>query len=111
MKVYDGTDSEGGWLAQEIWVEGSDAPDLATGGIGALSVTTPNAFMVNDEFSTMTGTGGVVESDRIWDTVDSGNGYAITDVEKAFDFIGWYYVYDSTPCSTERRLLTDEVET
>ena len=39
MKVYDGTDSEGGWTAQEIWVEGDDAPDLATDGIGALEIS------------------------------------------------------------------------
>ena len=106
MKVYDGTDSEGGWTAQEIWVEGDDAPDLATGGIGALTVTEPNAFVVDDAFTSMTGTGASVYSDRVWDSYDSNNGYAITGEERAFDFIGWYYVYDSTPCSG--RLLEGE---
>lgn len=105
MKVYDGTDSEGGWIAQEIWVEGTDAPDLATNGIGALTVSQPNAFVVDDALTSMTGTGASVYSDRVWDSLDSGNGYAITDKERAFDFIGWYYVYDATPCA--ERLLQD----
>ena len=57
----------------------------------------------------MTGTGASVYSDRVWDSVDSGNGYAITGQERAFDFIGWYAVYDATPCA-ERRLQDGEVE-
>jgi len=108
MKVYDGTDTEGGWTAQEIWVAGSDTPDIATGGIGALTIDETNAFVVSDEFSSMSGTGASVYSDRVWDSEDSGNGYAITADEKAFDFIGWYYVYDSAPCGG--RLLQGEGE-
>lgn len=69
MKVYDSSvpESVGGWTAQEIWVDSAEAPDLATAGIGALTVTPDNAFMVNDEFSSMTADGGAVESDRVWD--------------------------------------------
>jgi len=108
MRVYDSSvpESVGGWTAQEIWVDSAEAPDLATAGIGALTVTPDNAFMVNDEFSSMTADGGIVESDRVWDFEDSGTGYAITSEERAFNFIGWYAVYDPTPCGG--RLLQEE---
>lgn len=105
MSVYN-AESNNGWSAQEIWQEGTDAPDVTALGISTLTVDATNAFVVSDDYSSISATGASVYSDRVWDTVDSGNGYAISsDKERAFDFIGWYYIYDATPCGG--RLLQD----
>ena len=44
-------------------------------------------------------------SQRVWDSQEPGHGYKIDSIEKAFDFIGWYYVYDPTACGSRRNLL------
>lgn len=107
MKTYDGT-ADGGWLAQEIWST-ADEIDVVTGGIESLTIDAENAFMVSDDYSSISATGATVYSDRVWDSQSSGNGYIIDSNEKAYNFIGWYYVYESTPCGSEApaRLLAD----
>lgn len=106
MTTYDGSETGTGWIAQEVWIASEEAPDVFTNGIGSLTIDETNAFVVNEDFSSITASEASVYSDRVWDSEDSGNGYAITSEERAFDFIGWYYVYEPTPCSG--RLLQEE---
>ena len=43
-----------------------------------------------------------IQTERVWDTQDSGNDHLIVEkTERAFKFVGWYAVYGPN-CSSEK---------
>ena len=83
-------------------------PDVSANGVGDLKVDNSNAFVVFEEFATLTcpDEGGActasVGTERIWDSQLSGNGHLIKKKEeRPFAFIGWYAVY-GRDCATTK---------
>ena len=92
------------WLAQEIWMTAK--PDVVAGGVETLTVDSANNFIPLNEYSVLkcegTTCSASIQTERVWDTQESGNGHIIEEkTERAFSFVGWYAVYGDD-CPTEK---------
>merc|ERR1712151_1481386 len=101
-RTYNGSTETGGWNVEETYslIE----PDVFNLGVADLQADGENSFLVQNEYSEISSTGGVVYSERIWDS-QSTHGYMLEALnEKAYSIVGWYAVYDTASCSSARRL-------
>ena len=100
-RTYNGENETGGWNVEETY--SMTEPDVFNFGVEDL-VADPdgnNSFLVQNEYSEISSTGGVVYSERVWDSQKPTLGYKLTAFnEKAYSIIGWYAVYasDSASC-------------